>query len=266
MNSIAAILDQRSFLGTLLVVLFSFALLASFAGVAQASACWGSGCQYYDYDNKKDYYSGNYYYGHSNYAYSDVYYPGYGYRYPEPSCSITLEVTGASPFGGSSSFYQHNAMLRWSSSYATSAHISPDVGSVATNGVQAIYLQNARYYTLTVYGPGGSYTCRTENVYASPYSYYHYPKYTYPSVTYPTYTYTAAVAPVYTSATVYTASATKAPAVKLSQMPYTGVSFGVWGDALAWLLVTLSATVGAGAIVYSRRREVSELLARIRRS
>lgn len=124
------------------------------------------------------------------------------YYYPAPTCTITYSY-GANSYNGYS--YGNQAItLSWSASNATSAYISPSIGSVATNGGQVVYPAGSTTYTLTVYGPGGSNTCQTSyyaqnyyNNYNYNYSYqypYSYYTYTYPQqyyyYTYPTYTYT----------------------------------------------------------------------------
>src|SRR3989344_1238312 len=89
-----------------------------------------------------------------------IYYPVYQptYNYPVqntqlPYCVITA-TTG----------YNGLVTLSWSSSYATSAYISPSVGSVAPNGSTSLYNYGNSIYTMTVSGQGGSNTCRTSYV------------------------------------------------------------------------------------------------------
>ncbi len=196
----------------------------------------------------------------------DRYYDNdYAYSY-KPSCSITVKsYTG-------STGYDRYLTLAWSSSYATSAYIS-GIGSVGTNGAQAVFYPYNSSYTMTVYGPGGSATCVTQNQmyssqfyhefkYTEPYAYqsgypYHtysttqYPVNTYtayaqPGTVYPTYSYAAAV-----PATTYVA-APAAQYIKLSQTPYTGFDFGPLGNSLYWLGLALTAMLAAYSLVIYR--------------
>ena len=130
------------------------------------------------------------------------------YVYPQtytqqaPFCSITI---GAGYQTGMTN-------LTWSSSGATSAYISPNVGTVNVNGTTNIYSYGNTVYSLTVTGPGGTYTCRTQS-------------------------YIAPVAPI-------------APYVSLSQIPYTGFDFGPFGNALYWMGLLAFAVAGAYLVVY----------------
>ena len=76
-----------------------------------------------------------------------------------PSCWITL----SSQYGGS---YQYNqpATLSWGSTNASSASISPSVGSVGTSGSQTVYPGTNQTYTMTVYNSQGqSANCQTSS-------------------------------------------------------------------------------------------------------
>ncbi|MCE9541415.1 hypothetical protein K8R03_02545 [Candidatus Kaiserbacteria bacterium] len=59
--------------------------------------------------------------------------------------------------------------LTWTSTGATSAYISPIVGYVNPNGSTSFYANGNNVYSLTVTGPGGTYTCRTQAVASAPY-------------------------------------------------------------------------------------------------
>ena len=130
------------------------------------------------------------------------------YVYPQtytqqaPFCSITI----------GQGYQTGMTNLTWSSSGATSAYISPNVGTVNVNGTTNIYSYGNAVYTLTVSGPGGSYTCRTQS-------------------------YIAPIAPI-------------APYVSLSQIPYTGFDFGPVGNALYWMGLLAFAVAGAYLAVY----------------
>jgi hypothetical protein len=80
--------------------------------------------------------------------------PTYPVYQQAPYCTITVTVSG-----------NGLATLYWSSSYATSAYITPSVGNVAPNGSTSLYTYGNTVYTMTVSGPGGTNTCRTQ-VYA----------------------------------------------------------------------------------------------------
>ena len=191
---------------------------------------------YNSYDGYNNYGFNNYNSGYPYYNYSDSSYRYYDYNYNynyRPNCSITITNSSGS-YG-----YDRYVTLAWSSSYATSAYIS-GVGSVGTNGAQAIYYPYSGSYTLTVYGPGGTASCVTQNQYStqyyntySPYtSAYNYPTYTYPNTyAHPTYTY-----PTYS--------------VNLSQTPYTGFDYGPVGNAIYFLALALFAISGAYLAMY----------------
>jgi len=189
----------------------------------------------YNYGNYSYDYRYPYSYGNDYYNRNTSYYSNY---YAQPACSIVV-----SRYGGTYG-YDRTVSLSWTSSNATSAYLT-NVGSVGTNGAQAIYYPFNSSYTLTVYGPGGSSSCTT---YTQQYSYnnnyvypntYSYPTYTYPTYTYPSYTY-----------------------VPLSQIPYTGFDFGTFGNSLYWFGIVLVAFVGAYLIVYGHSRLMPRAFAR----
>ncbi|MEK7601593.1 MAG: hypothetical protein AAB480_03635 [Patescibacteria group bacterium] len=135
-----------------------------------------------------------------------TYYPVYQptYNYPVyntqlPYCTITA-TTG----------YNGLVTLYWSSSYATSAYISPSVGSVSPNGSTSLYNYGNGVYTMTVSGQGGSNTCRTS----------------------------------------YVQPVVQTPTVSLTQIPYTGFDFGPVGNAMYWLSMFAFAAAGAYLLVY----------------
>ncbi len=146
------------------------------------------------------------------------------YTVPQtPSCTIN-----ASSYVSYGAYSNQPITLSWSSNNATSAYITPLVGSVSTSGSTIVYPQGYTTYTLTVSGPHGTATCQATANYATNY-----------------------VAPVsYVAPAVYAQSAT--PAVSLSQIPYTGLDYGPVGNAIYWLSL-LSFAVAAGyLIVYFR--------------
>ena len=63
--------------------------------------------------------------------------------------------------------YSNQATLSWGSDYATLATISPNIGSVSTDGSRTVYTDGVVQYTMTVYGSGGSAQCHTQNYYPS---------------------------------------------------------------------------------------------------
>jgi hypothetical protein len=134
------------------------------------------------------------------------------YVYPQnytqtPSCTITLSYNGYN-----SGYNNSAATLTWSSTYATSAYISPSVGNVAPSGSRTVYANPGTIYTMGVSGQGGSGRCQT--------------------------TYT------------YTNNYVSTPYVSLSQIPYTGFDFGPLGNALYWLSLLAFAAAGAYLLVY----------------
>ncbi len=92
------------------------------------------------------------YYGSNSYGYNYNNYQYQNYQ-QQPFCTITA-TTGVNGL----------VTLYWSSSYATSASVSPSVGSVAPNGSTSLYNYGNSVYTMTVSGPGGSNTCRTNAI------------------------------------------------------------------------------------------------------
>ncbi len=182
-----------------------------------------SGYAYREYD-----YSGNYYYNHDSnqYAYNR-----------DPECTISAYDTNGAYNGG-------GVTITWTSSYARSANLS-GVGSVYTSGSQTFYSPLQSYYTLTVYGPGGSTSCSVSNPRTSQYFGGHYPGYTYTNTyAYPLHTYSAYSYP--SAGYVYPTQ------VQLNQIPYTGFDFGSVGNALYWLAMIFVAAAGAYLIVYSQ--------------
>src|SRR3989344_2762594 len=156
------------------------------------------------------------YYPYYNYTYS------YPYTYAAtPSCTISARQ-GANG----------QTVLTWYSTNATSAYISPAVGTVALSGSTTIYPYGNSLYTLTVSGSGGTATCQTS----------------------------------VTPATVaYTAPVTTAPYVALTQIPYTGFDYGPIGNTLYWLGLLSFAVAGAYLVVYYRGGAFSLATAMIRR-
>lgn len=133
-------------------------------------------------------------------------YPVYPQYYNQaPYCYITI---------GQSYYSSGMITLTWSSQGATSAYITPQVGQVAPNGSTSLYAYGNTVYSLTVTGPGGTYTCRTQS-YAAPY------------------------APV-------------SPYVSLSQIPYTGITMGPVASAMYWTGMIALAIAGAYLLVYYR--------------
>ncbi len=264
-------------------------LVVSFANVVHAS----SSTWYGNYDNS--YYGnsypynygnyGNYNYGNNyssygyNYSYPTNYYPygshysHYGYNNP-PSCSIT--ITPAANYGSETHRWGYPMQLTWSSSNATTASISPDVGSVSSTGSRVVYA-NGQTYSMSVYGPGGTATCQTssysvpfyqqnynysypQNYYAHPSTYYT-PTYTYPTTySYPA-TYTSGAANVVNNYVVGSASSAS---VSLKQIPYTGLDYGLWGSAFMYLAIALAAAVAAVSLYHSRARTLLFPSARVR--
>lgn len=89
------------------------------------------------------------------------------------NCSATVEVYGSGSGSGSGGLscwitlaprYGGNAqeaILSWGSNNADSAYISPNIGSVGTQGSRTVYTDNYVQYTMTVYRDGNSAVCRT---------------------------------------------------------------------------------------------------------
>lgn len=260
------------------VVAISLTLLLTLPfGVHFAEA---SGYNQYYNNNYNSYSQGSYggydnYYGYDNYGYNNNYYDGYnynsgyyGYNTRRPTCTMTLAYNTYNS-GSYNSYLHAPATLTWSSWNATSGYISPDVGSVGSNGSRTVYPYGQQTYSMTVFGQGGSNTCQVTSVspYVSnyfnqyPYSYYsgdsnytypyndggYYNYNTYPTAyTYPTYTYPA---------TSY---------VSLNKVPYTGADFGLVGTSLVWLLIMIAGSLGAGAIAH-RAGFTNKVFAHLRR-
>ncbi len=96
------------------------------------------------------------------YVYPTYTQPTYTYQ-QQPYCTITISGNTSGNYGN---YSNQLATLSWSSSNATSAFISPSVGSVATFGSRTVYPVGNQIYTMTVYGTGGSATCQTTSYYA----------------------------------------------------------------------------------------------------
>ncbi|HWP61250.1 MAG TPA: hypothetical protein VN495_01470, partial [Candidatus Paceibacterota bacterium] len=158
------------------------------------------------------------------------------YTYPVvPSCTIYASNYG-SIYGNNYGYnnYSQPVTLTWSSSNATSAYITPNVGTVQPSGSTTVYPSGYTTYTMTVSGSGGTATCQaTANYsYATPY--------VAPTYVQPTY---VAPAPVYTQ-----------PSVSLTQIPYTGFDFGPVGNMVYWLGLLAFALAGGYLMVYYRPR------------
>ena len=132
------------------------------------------------------------------------------YEFPRPVCTIY------------SSGSYNQVTLTWSSQNATTAYISPNVGSVPVNGSRTVYSQGYTTFTLTVSGPGGSATCQTAANYA----------------------------PSYSVAPTYPVAASPAPYVALSQIPYTGFDYGPMGNAIYWSGILAFAAAAGYLLVY----------------
>lgn len=152
----------------------------------------------------------------------DVRSSGHGSSYDdEPGCSIYREETWS---GG--------AILRWTSSNASSAYLS-GVGTVPLWGTQAVSALYDRTFTLTVYGNGESQSCEVfvsgTGSYGYPYG-YQYPNYQYPAQ--------------------YPQFSASYPYISLTQIPYTGIDFGSAGNALYWAALLAFALAGGYLLVY----------------
>lgn len=136
---------------------------------------------------------------------------------PTPSCTIYASNGYVASYG-----YNAPVTLTWSSSNATSAYISPNVGNVQAQGSTTVVPTGYTTYTMTVYGPGGTATCQAVANYAQ-----------------------APLPP----APVYTAQPAS-PYVSLTQIPYTGFDFGPWGNAMYWAILFAFAGAAAYLLVY----------------
>lgn len=143
----------------------------------------------YPYQSYPQQYS--YQYGYPSYPYNYYSNYNYGYAYPTPSCIITVSSSYANSYYGYGYMYNQPATLSWSANNATSAYISPDVGTVATYGSRTVYPAQNMTYTMTVYGPGGTNTCQTTyyQQYQQYQPYYQYQQYPYQQYPYNQYQY-----------------------------------------------------------------------------
>lgn len=192
-----------------------------------------------------------------------------------PSCWITL-----SPYSYS---YQQQATLSWGSTNATSAYISPNVGSVSTSGSQMVYPSGNQIYTMTVYNSQGqSATCQTSyipsgvlscTITANPMSIQNgsssYLSWTSTGATSAylsdgignvapngsltvrpesSRNYTLTVSGIGATQTCNTYLSVSGSYISLTQIPYTGFDLGPIGNALYWAALTLFA-LGAGYLV-----------------
>jgi len=149
------------------------------------------------------------------------------YTIPAPYCTIT--ASNAYSYGG---YSNQPITLTWVSTNATSAYITPNVGTVNPSGSTVVYPQGYTTYTLTISGPGGSATCQSTANYASNYIAPVQSPYVTP-------------APVY-----YSQPAT--PAVSLTQIPYTGFDYGPVGNAIYWMSLFAFAAAAGYLMVYYR--------------
>lgn len=198
------------------VVFFAVTALSAFA----SSAEWHYN---YNLDYSKTYQNNPY---HNNYDH--WYYGSYG-DVNEPTCSMTLTYEDSNATRYHSSYNDMPATLRWTSSYADSGFITPDVGSVGRSGSKTVYPRGKQTYTMTVSGRWGSSTCQVTAVH--PYAHMDW----YKPVSYFTPTY---VSPTYTYPT-------SVNYVALNQMPYTGIG-DMTTTALAWLSIVLAGAFAAG--------------------
>jgi hypothetical protein len=169
------------------------------------------------------------------------------------NCQVTIQVTGGPqayptnpPLYGSGpactisissapNYGSNTALLTWSSSNATVASISPELGLVPTSGSRVVNIMG-QTYSMSVYGAGGKTSVCQTSSYAPMYPFGFGSAYAYNFPVQPGYPYQATV--------------------KLSQIPYTGADFGLVGNLAAWLSVMLLA--GAGAVTIARRNGFAE--------
>lgn len=83
-------------------------------------------------------------------------------NYQRPSCTITF-----TPTYNAYQYANTSGTLSWTSNDATSASISPNIGSAGLSGSQYVSAYQSQVYTMTVYGQGGSNTCSTDSTYPS---------------------------------------------------------------------------------------------------
>ncbi len=146
-------------------------------------------------------------------------------RIAAPSCTISASNSY------NTGYYNQPITLNWSSSNATSAYITPNVGTVNPSGSTIVYPQGYTTYTLTISGPGGTATCQSTANYATN-------NYIVPA------TYATPIpAPVY-----YSQPAT--PSVSLTQIPYTGFDYGPVGNTIYWMSLLAFAAAAGYLMVY----------------
>ncbi|RJQ35488.1 hypothetical protein C4556_00095 [Candidatus Parcubacteria bacterium] len=127
-----------------------------------------------------------------------------------PSCWITLTPQ----YGYGSYNYNQQATLTWGSNNATSAYISPLIGSVPTSGSRTVYTDGYVMYTMTVYNAQGqSATCQTQTQVIPP-------------------------PPVYP------------PQITLTQIPYTGLDLGTVGTMAYYFSILAFALAASYLAVY----------------
>ena len=150
----------------------------------------------------------------------------YGSQGASAQCQTTVYVTSipihqppscwitlTPQYGHGSYQYNRPSTLSWGSTNAISAYISPSVGSVGTSGSQTVYPSGNQVYTMNVTGAQGtSAICQTQQAYVPP--------------------------PVYP------------PYVSLTQIPYTGLDFGLTGDILYWFSILSFVLAGGYLAVY----------------
>jgi len=146
------------------------------------------------------------------------------YVYPQqqqaPYCTLTIQNNYSN--NNYNNYGSNQATLTWTSSFATSAYISPNIGTVNTSGSRLVTPGSNQIYTMTVYGQSGqSANCQA--------NYYYTPTYVQPTYIPPT---------------------TPAPYVSLSQIPYTGFDFGPLGNAIYWMTLLGFALAAAYLVVY----------------
>jgi hypothetical protein len=169
------------------------------------------------------------------YAYAPVsgyqpthYQPAY---HPAPFCTISV-----------SNNYGAQQTLTWNAVNATSASITPHIGSVPVSGSRVVSSLYGQAYTMTVYGPGGSATCNAQTFTSPILSQANYIAPIFTGATYAPSTYT----PTYIPTTGSSAQ------VALTQIPYTGFDYGPVGNAMYWMSLVLIAVAGAYFLTYHR--------------
>ncbi len=192
-----------------------------------------------------------------------------------PSCWITL-----SPY----SSYNNQSTLSWGSTNATSATISPNIGSVSTSGSRTVYPSSGTVYSMTVYGYNGqSANCQTVvnqqpvscTISASPAS-IRDGETSYLSWTSvgansaylsdglgsvsangslgvrpnTSRTYTLTVQDYQGHTSTCQTYVTVSGSISLTQIPYTGFDFGPIGNALYWLSLLSISAAAAYLLIY----------------